>query len=370
MSAARQDSSAIIRDVDATTREVGDSLLWITVIGMVASLGASAYFGWKLSGHDALIAAKSVLVAATVDLLLFRWLRMAARLRKFGTQTRAGKVLDAGAVAMTYYLNGLGGAAAVIEPRSTLAWALMAVTWIFIPTVMLMSYKAMPGAQLLLQGKRDEALAEIERQQAAVLADQERTSERLRRERADLDTSRNNKAAAEANERTRQREIEDAQHARDTETRRLEIAAAIGALRGCMAAILVIGARLENAQAITEKARRQLRDRDRRQRNRQPVASAPPAHRQRTASPRRQPAPPATASAGPANKLSVDELVTLAETELATTLAMGRPALAEWLAVRAGGGRVSDHKTREVMARIQPDTNVRSLLGKAAGGHR
>lgn len=376
MSAPQQDPAAIVRDAEATAREVGNSLLWITIIGMVASVGASAYFGWELSGHKSLIAAKAVLVAVAVDLLIIRWLRVAARLRKLGTRTARGKRLDNVSVAMTYYLNALGGAAAIIPAGTPWAWGAMAITWTFIPTVMKMSNDTLPEAQLLLQEKAAAALAEQDRQRRAAAAEQDAVTARARRERDAVVTAQTEKATAEAKARTDQIEADREKTRLAAEVRGREIAAASHSLRACLSFLLLAGARLENKQAIDAAAERRARDRQRRQRDRQPasgtVASASPARRQPSPPANRQRRSPATASAGPANKLSVDELVALAtasDETLATALAMGRPALADWLAAEAGGGRVTEHKTREVMARIQPGTNVVGL-SRVAGGHR
>lgn len=222
ITSAPQDPASLIRDAEATEREVGSTLIQVTVIGMVASLFAAGVYGWRLSGGDILITIKTVLVAVAIDLLLFRWLRVAKRLRKIGAHTPEGKVLDVAGVLMTYYLSGLGGFAVLIAPQSMLAWGLMGVTYLFIPTVMLLSYLAMPGAQQVLQETRDAAIAEEDRKRQAAIGAQETKYRAEQNRRDELQKSSDSARVAEANKGIREAELAAEERGREMQNEREE----------------------------------------------------------------------------------------------------------------------------------------------------
>lgn len=343
--------STLARDAETAKKEVGDTLIHVTVVGMISSVFSAGVFGWELSKADPLITAKCVLVALTVDYLLFRWLRMAKMLRSIGAQTRAGTVLDVVGVGMTYYITGLGAFAVLLRPQSPFAWGLMGFAYLFIPTVMLLSYIAMPGAQLKLQEKAAEEHAIEERTRLAALEEQSSRAKAAQRDYEEVKKSENNKAAAEAAERTRKREIEDAQRVRDAETQREEIALEGKRVASLIAFSSILTMRLENSQAITEKARRQLRDRERRQRGRQPGEGASPARRQASSPGVRQPASPAPKTPKPQDTPDVAQLAKLAKHLLANEPGMGRTQLANELGV-------TSHYARKVLDFIKSEQDA------------
>lgn len=360
------DPAALALDAEQAEREVGSTLLWVTVIGMIASLFMSGVFGWKLSGGDPLIAGKAVVVAITIDLLLFRWLSLSAKLRRIGVQTAKGKALDGIAVLMTYYLSILGGISVLIEPRTALAWGLMAVTYPFIPTVMLLSYIAMPEAQLLLQQERDKARDMQDRARREEASRQENEARAIQLQREETQRTANNRAAAEAASRTS-----------EATARTAEAYSSIARTAMLVAWAAFTAGKLDNAQVIEARMRRQVREKMRRDDRRQGgvghVASTSPARRQPSSPARRQAGAPDDVAPGPADSMSIEQLTALATRDartLAIARSLGRGGLAKWLAEQAGGGRVTGHKARRVQELIEPGAEVINLLGRTAGGTR
>lgn len=364
--------SSLAQDVEQTAKDVGSTLNHVTFVGMIASLAASGVFGYLLSGHDPIIASESVLIAVAVDYALFRWLRISKRLRKAEAETTAGKALDRVAAGMTFYLNGLAGVAPLIPAKSPTAYVLLTVAHLFIPTMMLLSYIAMPGAQLKLQARLAEVLAEEERLRRAATSEQE-TSNRTARARDDARADQIRKDQIKAKEldtEKHQREMADRHEARVLEER-ASVRSLTGALLVSVAMRAVAMATMHSGNTSPAPSRQPVTS-PHRQPSPAPVASPSPAGRQPVASPRRQPASPAVAKSPPAATPDFDRLVALAKELLAREPSMGRPTLAKQLA-EATGERVTDHLVKRVRAAIQDEheaqfkAELESVLDGKAG---
>ncbi|MGH3987173.1 MAG: hypothetical protein ACRDTZ_07620 [Pseudonocardiaceae bacterium] len=410
--AALREVDELARDAKATRREAGQVMLHIAVVGMIGSLGTSGLAFWLLTGHW-WAALEGVAVAATVDYGLLRWIKISARLRKTGAEPASGKVLDRVVILMTLYLNGSAGIAPLIAPGTPLAYAMLTFAHLFIPIVMMMVFIAAPNAELLLQAKergaRDradaarQAVADVE---ARRMADRERerhTTERAVAARADAEArarqavadaqrAEHDRASAEAGAAQAAAEAERADAeaqaaaaaAAESESRRAfseserartdgESARSAHLIASVIAFCAVLAIRLDNARAIETKANRRAVDRLRRQ----PVDSSPTAPVDSSSTARRQPSTGAVDSPrrqvvdspGPAETVTLEELLTVARADLSTARKLGRPKLRRWLSKAVDGRPVSDHRAQQVQDAIR-ERNVLEFHPRTAGGER
>lgn len=352
----------LVEDADKTEREVGQALLHVTSVAMLASLVTSCIFGYYAYDQSGIGAAEMGLVALTVDYAMYRWLRMSKTLRKQGTITRTGEVLDFLTFAMSLYLNACGGLATLIPPLSPIAYVLLTIGHIFIPIMFYTCHKAMPGAQLLVRENADRGRLERERRQQARLdkSNDEARADQIRRD--EVAKAEAGRRTAEATEKTKAHEAQIARANADITIVREKNEAAAHSLSACIAFLSWHSINLTNSQAIQQAADRRARDRVRRQAassgDRQPPSSG---RRQAVVRSDRQAAPsgrrqaPATGEA--TDDLTIEELTAHALAHLTVTDGMGAVRLREWLtaefADRLNGGTVSHYKTRETRDAIK-----------------
>lgn len=220
-----EDLKSLVADARQTEREVGQALLHITMVVMVASLAASGVAGYHLYGGSLLGGVELALVAVAIDNSMFRWLRISKRLRKRGTITKLGERLDWISFFMACYLNTLAVVSMLVPALTPFAFVLMGIAHLFIPVIYMACHKAMPGAQMLLQELAERASAKLAVKEKQEIDERNAANERVARDRDAVRISDNERIESENYARVRPLEIDRENKEREGKQRDLDRAA-------------------------------------------------------------------------------------------------------------------------------------------------
>lgn len=212
-----------VDDVERTARDATRAQWTVAGIGMLGS-ALAAYFAIDHLGETGWV---GVVTAATADLALIWWLRIAKRLRATGQRSLGGIVLEIATAAVMLYQN-LGAAVFTgIDKQSEAAHWLLGIEHVFIPVLLVISFVAFDDATFKLgRLARQVKAAETAELHAQAAADQAAAD-----------------AAAEAAEAAEMRRERDT-----TRTENIRLTQDLGRLRG----------ELEQQTAATQTVREQL----------------------------------------------------------------------------------------------------------------
>jgi hypothetical protein len=225
-----------VDDVERTARDATHAQWTVAGIGMAGS-ALAAYFAIDHLGETGLV---GVVTAATADLALIWWLRIAKRLRAAGQHSRSGFVLEVATAIVMLYQN-LGAAVfKLVQPGTIGAYWLLGIEHIFIPILLVLSFIAFDDAAFKLGkvGHRIKA------------AEQAKQADQLDADQAVAD------AAAEATQLRQERDTAQAAIARLTH----DVTRLRDQLERQTTATQATTAQLEQAQAETRQARAETQE--------------------------------------------------------------------------------------------------------------
>jgi len=158
MTAADTGFTVTAQDVEQTARDATHAQWTVAGIGMAGS-ALAAYFAVDHLGENGGV---GIITAATADLALIWWLRIAKRLRAAGEHSRSGFVLEVATAIVMFYQN-LGAAVfKLVQPGTIGAYWLLGIEHIFIPVLLVVSFVAFDDAAFKL-GKVEHQIKSAEK---------------------------------------------------------------------------------------------------------------------------------------------------------------------------------------------------------------